>query len=61
LRQIIQLPNRVQILREARRLEFRIGLAEIVAGELRVRLLARTWASAFTFEKMAAFVYFVMS
>jgi hypothetical protein len=30
LRQIIQLPNRIQILREARWLEFRIGLAEIV-------------------------------
>jgi hypothetical protein len=38
LRQIIQLLNGVQILREARRPEFRIGLAEIVAGELRIRL-----------------------
>jgi len=39
LRQIIQLLNRVQILREARGLEFRIGLAEIVAGELRIRCM----------------------
>jgi len=38
LRQIIQLMNRIQVLREARRLEFRIGPAEIVAGEFCVRL-----------------------
>jgi hypothetical protein len=37
LRQIIQLLHRVQILREARRLEFRIGQAEIAAGEFRVQ------------------------
>jgi hypothetical protein len=38
LRQIIQLLICIQILREARRLKIRIGLPEIVAGELRARL-----------------------